>query len=82
MTFAKEISTEALAGLFDPEYAKKLNCSLAEHVLRQLAIELLNRGQYPVITEAIREMALNAFIGPEVCEHGRSNSGFCEKCDA
>lgn len=75
LKFARACSTEDLKAIFDPEYAAKLNCPLAEHVLRLIVCELLDRRQ--PMSEEMRE----AFVGPERCSHGRSRMGYCGECD-
>ncbi len=75
LKFVEECSTESLAAVFDPEYASRLNCPLADHVLRSMLGELIRRGQE--LTPAMRDL----LRGPDECEHGRSTSGTCGECD-
>lgn len=44
LKFLSECSTDALKEIFDPEYMMRLNCSLAEAILRNIFAELLERG--------------------------------------
>lgn len=57
LKFLNECSTEALKEVFNSELSERLNCSLAEHVLRQIAVELLERR------ENLNATAHDALIG-------------------
>lgn len=76
LKFTKSLSTEDLKAVFDPAYSEKLNCSLAEHILRLMCFELVERG------EKMNDLMYEAFVGPSECLHGRSTYGTCGECDA
>lgn len=77
------VPDEVLEAVFSPEYVARLNCPLAEHVLRQLAAEYICRPPTaPERFARIDNVAVrNALNGPAFCEHGRSTSGTCAGCE-
>lgn len=75
LRFLGECSTEALLQIFDPKVVENLNVDLDEHILRMIAVELVERGQ------PTNDPILRAISGPEFCPHDRHWSKHCSECD-